>query len=373
MPSRPRQPLSPTVSLVRVLAWLSLCPASFSSAQTPLRVDSANSPDSWRRAIHADLPSAPTVEQVISWVHDHRPLRPHINLSVIPTVADDDFWTMHLDEDIGLIVHAAKVKPSAPASAEFATPAAQIELFGIPFLRHRIPPDFYLAALAISRAPECSGKVDPVCWIRAVNTLHALGKDRALDALEAFYQADDQPFPGAFPATQILWITQVLFEQEPRGGMPRPLLGSEMLSDFARIDSPLFPVILQDDIPFLQVSNYLLQGVPEDPADRLAFCRNHCRLRDRPLRPTANPVQAAERILARLDLTRPETRNTVQLLHDQARRASENVIDRPREPADDGWSSPPPEKSSEQWAMLVRQLEHTNVWWSPETQDFVRR
>lgn len=123
----------------------------------------------------------------------------------------------------------------------------------------------------------------PTTVIEAVNALQPLGKDRALDAIEAYLARADQESDrhGLF------LVMRVLFEVPAEPGHHPPLrLGGSVPPPPADPTSlPLFPIALIGDIPLMLVSGYVLGGEPEPLAGHLAHFRAHGTIRTQPLRP----------------------------------------------------------------------------------------
>ena len=140
---------------------------------------------------------------------------------------------------------------------------------------------------------------DGVALIRAVNTLQRLGKQRALAALEEYVRLTDRP--GYRDESRIvLWIIRVLFESIPPGDRI-PIHGVAIW--FVKPDSadganwPLNPMAVVDDMPFMLGRPVGHSGPGPHPASQIEWARRHGAIRGQPLKPTANPLRAAESIL----------------------------------------------------------------------------
>lgn len=154
---------------------------------------------------------------------------------------------------------------------------------------------------------------DPTALIRAVNELHALGKQQALDALRRYVELapdgrffnDELPFDAANidqgDYNVAFWIIRLLFEPAQAGTrIPQPALGAAVPSP-AESDKtlwPLFPIEVVDDIPFMIAQGWNLGGVPERPSSHIKWAERYGVLRDAPLRPADDPLAAAERLLS---------------------------------------------------------------------------
>ncbi len=135
--------------------------------------------------------------------------------------------------------------------------------------------------------------------IRAVNALHALGKDRALDTLSEYDEASRRS--GDYFAQHIVfWIVRVLFEpvaQDQR--MPVPGLAVYLVDRESpeAANWPLAPMTLESDIPFMVGRQVNLGGLEEPASSYITWARKQGVLRSEPLAPSASPLVAAQQIL----------------------------------------------------------------------------
>ena len=194
--------------------------------------------------------------------------------------------------------------------------ASSIEMLNIP----AGPPLSRELELINSAAGWPFSNPDGVALIRAVNALQKLPKDEALRVLEEFISLTND-FEYFDDQEVVFWIVRLLFEPvrlDER--IPTPmiavyLVGGEFGEDFADAYLwPLNPMELVDDIPFMVGMRFGMGGMPEHPSSHIEWARRHCVMRDAPLRPTNNPLAAADKLLnsrkfARLneDMTRQST------------------------------------------------------------------
>lgn len=190
---------------------------------------------------------------------------------------------------------------------------------GIDQLQGDIDKSLFALVKAIHQTPRFgSTKVDPTALVRAVNTLHAAGFDRALEALweydELFhrYLSRRELRHYDLDHQRIFLIGHLLFvRKDGKRQFPIPALGAEVPmfqflqgSDFldkvehGDADWPYFPVALSDDVPFVLVRGFTLFGRATEPKEFLEFVETHCRLRERPLEPSDAPWKAMEELLA---------------------------------------------------------------------------
>jgi hypothetical protein len=153
-----------------------------------------------------------------------------------------------------------------------------------------------------SPGPE-AGWFNPAALVRATNGLRAAGKEGAIRALRAYcdlvrpYESNG----GDRRADRVLPILRLLFT--PGAGAPeRSRLRESVLRDVEVDPSawPLFPLVIQDDIPFLPAPHDR-RYAHEVPGDALAAVNDAAEfglLRDEPLSPRTSPCQAALHLMA---------------------------------------------------------------------------
>ena len=152
------------------------------------------------------------------------------------------------------------------------------------------------------------GVFDPVALVRAVNHLHALGREGALIALDDYLQrlGSETYWPGwrrdaanidtGHPAC-VFPIVQLLFEPlEGRPPMPRYSCGLMLPAPRDRYPGDDdYPMLLCDGLPFLVGDWAETRSGPEsDPQLALDWAREHGILRQHALRPSGQPLRALE-------------------------------------------------------------------------------
>jgi hypothetical protein len=246
---------------------------------------------------------------------------------------------------------------------------------------------YELSGLLAGRCPECgrpfisTRDFDPVRLIRAVNTLHALGRDGALRAIEAYLKLCDdrecswelrlQP-ERVFPILQLLFVRADGVEQ-----LPPLYLGLNVHPVEDSTSWPLFPIALSADVPFCVAGEGIAQGVPHPPEERVSFCREECRLRTRPLEPTLDPCAAADRLVEGGTLEELESsspwRTTAHLglpLYRQAMDAAGAVV-RVDPVFKDELKGRPDADIDRRWREYATGVAARRAVWSVELQDFV--
>jgi len=148
----------------------------------------------------------------------------------------------------------------------------------------------------IDQAPPLAGdRYDPLPVIRIVNALQALGKDKALAAVDEYLRVASSFHSDAREGLFV--VLRVLFEvPKAPGHMPAMYVGApfpEAPKDPKRL--PRFPVLLLDDVPLLLVSGYLLAGVAERVERHVAYYRKGGRLRSKRLAPPEAPLEVYEK------------------------------------------------------------------------------
>ena len=141
----------------------------------------------------------------------------------------------------------------------------------------------------IDALSESRGR-DPLLYIQLVNTLHPLGKDKAL-AVIAEYLRVSSPYLG--DRIPLFILLRLLFEVPGDPGfMPRMMVGAPSVKEPEdKKLIPLFPVVLMDDIPLNLVISYMLAGCPQPVEQHLEHFRRDGKWRERPLHPSDKPLE----------------------------------------------------------------------------------
>jgi hypothetical protein len=152
----------------------------------------------------------------------------------------------------------------------------------------------------IDQTPELRGVVyDPLPVIRLVNTLQALGKERALAAIAEYLRVASD---AVRENDRLFVVLRVLFDVPADPGyMPRMFVGAPWPrepKDLRRV--PRFPVAIVADVPLLLVADYEIAGQPEAVGTELPSFRQHGQLRSKPLVPVADPVAVIDEFCRRL-------------------------------------------------------------------------
>jgi hypothetical protein len=144
--------------------------------------------------------------------------------------------------------------------------------------------DERMTTAALARAADLKfSDYDPARVVEAVNELQPLGKDAALERVEALL-GDRDPQK---PAYGVLWVLRVLFEVPDGAGFPPVRIGQPTVTpprDPASL--PRFPIVLAGDVPLLAVRGYTLGGLAEPVDVHVDYYREHGTLRAAPLSPS---------------------------------------------------------------------------------------
>ena len=149
----------------------------------------------------------------------------------------------------------------------------------------------------LDRLPSLDGwSYDPLSVIQAVNALRPLGKEKALSVIGEYLRVTsdfDQTQEGIFPVLRVLFDVpeDPGYMRRMRVGMPTPRNPEDLKL------MPRFPIVMQDDIPFLVVRGYILIGVPESPWSNVDHFWSHGTLRTEPLSPSEKPFAALRKLL----------------------------------------------------------------------------
>ena len=157
-----------------------------------------------------------------------------------------------------------------------------------------LPPLSTLAALVHSSPAWDGTTFDPGQLISVANQLQAMGSAGVFQALHAYRdELANAPGERVMNSTRIGLLIRVLFVSS---GFPRMQVGQGELPDAVAATLPLYPLILNQDVPLLADPSFTLTGKAEDPLRQIEFCEQECTLRSTPLTPTADPSGVALQI-----------------------------------------------------------------------------
>lgn len=136
---------------------------------------------------------------------------------------------------------------------------------------------------------------DPSLVIEAVNALQPLGKERALEEIDAYLENQGR----GKESYGLFWVLRVLFDVPGEAGFPPVRLGQPTQPAPANASAlPRFPIVMVRDVPFLVVRGYMLGGMPEPVEAHVVYFREHGTIRAAPLAPGPAPAGELEDELA---------------------------------------------------------------------------
>ena len=153
----------------------------------------------------------------------------------------------------------------------------------------------------INKSPDQYGRDDPnpAATVRAVNHLHSLGKERAIDVLRQYLRyaklLSDEEDDNIPSQDRLCLIIPLLFVPSVEGAR-LPSLGRSPSRDETTNQWKVFNLVIKDDLPFHK-SVIDIHGPPLPDRDYLVeWAENHGRLRDKRLRPNDDPLLVADEI-----------------------------------------------------------------------------
>ena len=145
----------------------------------------------------------------------------------------------------------------------------------------------------------CENDFDPKSMILAVNALQPLGKEAALQRMEAFLAARERVAPFFADADGLFWILRLLFEPiELDRRIPFPMTYVRSVDTSVEANWPLNPIVVVADIPFRFIGGGVGgTGMPEEPRSHIQFVRRYCVIRDTALHPSRDPILTAQQLI----------------------------------------------------------------------------
>lgn len=153
--------------------------------------------------------------------------------------------------------------------------------------------------------PDPLGKgFNPVDLVRAVNSLHSLGRSQALVVLREFSQKN--PNEGYSSPHQALdLVVPLLFDRRnPEDKFP-VLNVMAFVSESEQSFMPLLrqwgnPVVVENGIPFHTVIHGIVLGNPGDQSHLIDWAEQAARFREAPMVPADDPFAAVEELIGEL-------------------------------------------------------------------------
>ncbi len=252
-------------------------------------------------------------------------------------------------------------------------------------LREAIPADLFPFVELVHRSPSLHGRdFNPVNLIRAVNGLHDAGQERASRSLQKYLELSastavnqDRNFAHDLDEERVLLIARLLFTRRGNGravpDMTYMMVGTAQMPRETAASKlwPLWPLIVENDIPFMPSPGYVGSGpaVEEDLNDYM----REGDFRASALAPTALPLSAVDKItesarwLAVFELQPARDQDITRgLLRAQALRGMGGLLDARVLAAalKDG--------SNEAWERCFTQSDLAGARWNPLSQRFAK-
>jgi hypothetical protein len=224
---------------------------------------------------------------------------------------------------------------------------------------------------------------NPAKLVRAVNHLMPMGKEKAIRELREFLKIARDSVNETIrrdenidtsDRTCVFLIVRLLFESAEPTEKPPDIMTTPFTpipDDKDKKYWPLYPVQLQDDVPFFLVYGGGMTGLPDQPERHVDWAEKNGRIRSKLLRPIDNPMLAAARLAAL-----PQTKRLYQDSPDYYKatpyRQAWNIIEdadptlpkpRPIPPANT-WEEP-------EWNVRVKTAATLNIHWSEAEQRYV--
>jgi hypothetical protein len=248
------------------------------------------------------------------------------------------------------------------------------------------PPVIGKTMQIINGAPSYDpNNFNPAKLVRAVNHLMPMGKEKAIRELREFLKIARDTVNETIrrdenidtsDKTCVFLIVRLLFEcAEPMGELPDigTIPFTPIPEDKDKKYWPLYPVQLQDDIPFFLVYGGGFSGQPDQPERHVDWAEKYGRIRRKPLHPINNPMSAAAH-LAALPQTKRLYHDSPDYYKNTPYRQAWNIIEdadpklpkpRPIPPANT-WDDP-------DWDANVKAAARLNIHWSEAEQRYIMK
>jgi len=143
----------------------------------------------------------------------------------------------------------------------------------------------------IDTTPGLTHDFDTLRLIRIVNTLQALGKEKALAAIDEYLRV--APLYGWCPARDGLFIVlRALFEIPADTGFMPPMAVGALTPPPPKdpLVCPRYPLVLVHDVPLVLTVSCMLFGSAQPVSQHVQYFREHGTMRALPLEPPDDPL-----------------------------------------------------------------------------------
>ncbi|HEY3966507.1 MAG TPA: hypothetical protein VGM05_18235 [Planctomycetaceae bacterium] len=216
---------------------------------------------------------------------------------------------------------------------------------------------------------------NPVDLVRAVNHLHALGKDRAIETLRAYVrhappESESHKRNGASQARLCCIIPLLFVAKDQNSEAPSPGDRRELAGGKAQ---PEPYITVEGDLPFHNVSFGGRTG-PTRPGQSplVEWAAKHGRLRAKPLRPIDDPLNAADELCEKLatdesEVTSGYSLNLTMHIRDQARLCIEHLFPNETRKKLDTWMF------DDKWQKVKAAAAKLEIRWSETEQKYTAK
>jgi len=219
----------------------------------------------------------------------------------------------------------------------------------------------------INRSTDLLGwdEPDPVSLVRAVNHLRSRGRERAIEVFRAYMRyarvnAKAAGRPHAPDEQRLCWIIPLLFVPAEENA-DLPSLGRDPAVGASKTWKP-FDISVIGDLPFHIVEIIFRTGSPEpDRGYLVEWAAEHARLRDNPLRPVDDPIQAADELCNQIAQEDEFLRMHIRR---QARRSIDRLLPRAHQQSQSPWLL------DEDWKSLKRAASKIKFRWDEVEQKY---
>jgi hypothetical protein len=209
---------------------------------------------------------------------------------------------------------------------------------------------------------------NPVALVRVVNYLQRLGKDRVIKTLRAYVRyapaLDPLVKPHCPDQQRLCWIIPLLFGPEYEDDK-LPSLGRNPKS-WSRGSWEELMISVEGELPFHKVALAGRVGLPDPGRGYLVeWADLHGLLRDEPIRPTDDPLTAADDLCERLrQADKPINERSREHIRLQARRSLEHLFPAARQK----WNDRMDERD---WKLLKEAAGKLKIRWDEKEQKYV--
>ena len=221
-------------------------------------------------------------------------------------------------------------------------------------------------------APNELGEPDfnPIALVRAVNHLHAMGKDDAIKAMRRFAKENPDDGSPLSPHQSLELVARLLFDRnDPEDRYPAAFAFDPPGSFRWSTEQWTTWLAVEEDIPFHRVPLGGFSGQSADCTYLMQWAEHHARLRGAPLRPSDFPLRVADALLKRLEddseLTVENRPWISRHVREQALRSIAQLL--PRDEQDESkWHL----HEDAEWNRLKARTDLLRIRWSEQRQEY---